>query len=117
MQPSPKESQVAQEGQIGRNAPGFYVVTFNDQNKRKIIVGGGAVEPFAITGERRELILDQRQATLTTSGEQRMVTFETRPEQGSLFVLGIGVGEAELLQVAESLLPIDLVEMRARVGQ
>lgn len=118
MTPSAKESQIAKDGQIGTNAPGFYVVTFRaDQGKRKIVVGGGAVEPFAIAGDRKEITLDQRKALLTTSGEQRMVTFVTQPDQGSLFVLGIGVGEAELLQVAESLLPIDPVEMRARVGQ
>lgn len=117
MTPSPAESRVAGDDEVGQNAPGFYLVTFNaDGGKRKIIVGGGAVEPFQLRGVGRELELDGRKATLVSSGDQRLITFVTQPGQGSLFVLGVGIEEQDLLLAAESLLPIDVTEMRLRVG-
>jgi hypothetical protein len=118
MQPAPKESRVAGDAELGTNAPGFYLVTFNaDDGKRKIILGGGAVEPFALSGETKEVELFGRKATLISNGDQRLVRFATIAGQGSLFLFGVGVAEPELLQSAESLLPIELADMRARVGQ
>ena len=117
MQPAPKESRIAGDNEVGSNAPGFYLVTFNaDSGKRKIILGGGAVEPFALSGETKQLEIDGRAAKLTTNGEQRLLLITTGAGQGALFLFGIGVGEADLLQAADSLLPIDLPDMRARVG-
>jgi hypothetical protein len=117
MQPAPKESRVASDAELGTNAPGFFLLTFNGNGgTTKIIVGGGAVEPFAVTGETREVELDGRKAKLNTNGDQRLITFDTITGQGSLFMLGVGIGEAELLQSAESLLPIELADMRARIG-
>ncbi len=117
MQPAPKESRVARDNEVGTNAPGFYLVTFNaDGGKRKIILGGGAVEPFNLSGETKQIEVDGRTAKLITNGEQRLLVFTTNANQGTLFLFGIGVGEADLLQAADSLLPIELPDMRARVG-
>jgi hypothetical protein len=117
MVPAPRESRVARANELGTTAAGFFLVTFNgDAGKRKIVLGGGSVEPFAITGDQKILTLGGREATLTTAGDQRLLNFKTQPDQGSLFVLGIGVDESELLLVAESLLPIDPADMRQRTG-
>jgi hypothetical protein len=115
---APKESRVARDDELGAGAPGFFLVTFNSaDNKQKIILGGGAVEPLTLQGDEREMTLDGREAVLVSSGDQRLVRFVTSPGQGSLFLLGINISEQDLLLSAESLLPVASKDMRDRVGQ
>ena len=113
MQLSPRESRVPREGEIGQNGLGFFIVTFAE-GKGRLVVGGGATEPLPLTGEERRVEIGGRAATLTTNDQQHQVTFDV-PE-GSLFVYSSSLSEDELLRVAGSLQPIDLTELRARVG-
>ena len=113
MQLSPAESRVAREGELGEGGIGFFIVTF-EAGKQKLVIGGGATETFAIAGEERRITVGPRQATLTTSGDLRQLVFDV--PQGRLFVFGSGVSQEELLRVAESLQPIDVQELRKRVG-
>lgn len=115
MELSPPESRVPGENQVGRDAEGFYVVTFNG-NAQKLIIGGGSTEPLALEGEEKELKLQTGEATLITSGDQRELLFKTEQGTGSLFIFSVGISEAELILVGESLLPIDLQDMRQRLG-
>ncbi|HWQ15776.1 MAG TPA: hypothetical protein VNL77_23445 [Roseiflexaceae bacterium] len=113
MAPAPKESRVAREGELGPGDIGFYVVTFNGGG-RKLIVGGGAAEALPITGRITTLRLGERGARLVTNDDQRQLIISGY--EGSLFVYGVGLSEEELLRVAGSLRPIDVREMRRRVG-
>jgi hypothetical protein len=56
-----------------------------------------------------------RDATLTTGAAGRQVVFDM--PKGSLFVYSSTLSEEELLRVAGSLQPIDVVELRSRVGE
>ena len=71
-------------------------------------------QTLPLTGDQRRVVVGQRQATLITNGEQREVVFDV--PSGSLFVYGTGFGEDELLRVAGSLEPIDVQQLRTRVG-
>lgn len=113
MQVSPAESRVAREGEVGEGGIGFFIVTFAS-GSRKLVVGGGATETLPLVGDERHISVGSRQATLTTSGDQRQIVFDVSP--GRLFVYGFGIDEADLLRVAGSLEPIDVRDMRARVG-
>lgn len=117
MVPMPSQSRIAKDTELGTNAAGFFLITFNaNGGQQKIILGGGSVEPLALTGDSKQITLDGRKATLVTNGDQRLVRFDTETNQGSLFLFGIGVSEQELLVTAESLLPITPTDMRLRVG-
>jgi hypothetical protein len=113
MAPAARESRVAREGELGPGDIGFFVVTFNGEG-RKLVVGGGAAEPLPLTGRITTVRLGERGARMVASGEQRQLAISGY--QGALFVYGSGVSEEELLRVAESLAPIDVGEMRRRVG-
>jgi hypothetical protein len=113
---SPGESRVAKVGEVGASAAGFYLITFNGDQKRKLIVGGGAVEPLRISGDMREVTIGQQKARLTSSGNQRVLSFVTASGQGSLFLFSSNISESELLLIAEALLPIDQADLLARVG-
>jgi hypothetical protein len=115
MQVSPSESRVMGENEIGRDNLGFYLLTFTgDDDKRKIVVGGGSVEPLSLSGDKKSVTVADRKGTLITSGEQRLILLDS--DKGTLFVFGGGVSEQDLLLVADSLLPVDVRDMRARVG-
>jgi hypothetical protein len=113
MQISPKESRVAREGEIGQNGQGFFVVTFASGTGR-LVIGGGATDALPLAGEKRAIKIAGRAATLTTSDQQRQVSFDM--PKGSLFVYSSVLSEDELLRVAGSLQPIDLSDLRARVA-
>lgn len=113
MTPAPAESRIARDGELGPGDIGFFVVTFNGGD-RKLVVGGGAAEPFPITGRISTLALGERGARLVTSEGQRQLVISGT--QGALFVYGVGIAEDELVQVAESLRPIDVAELRRRVA-
>jgi len=117
MVPMPRQSRIAKDNELGTNAAGFFLITFNaNGGKQQIILGGGSVEPLPLTGDTRKITLDGREATLVTNGDQRLVRFATEADKGSLFLFTIGVSEQELLLTAESLLPITPGDMRLRVG-
>jgi hypothetical protein len=113
MQISPVESRVPREGEVGQNDLGFFIVTFTD-GAVKLVIGGGATETLPLTGEQRRMTVGGRPATLTTNGSQHQVVFDV--PKGSLFVYSSSLSEDELLRVADSLKPIDLLELRKRVG-
>jgi hypothetical protein len=113
MHPSPSESRVPREGEIGQNGQGFFVVTFALGTGR-LVIGGGATDALPLTGDERRVEIGGRLGTLTTNDPQRQVTFEV--PKGSLFVYSSSLSEEELLRVAGSLQPIDLSELRVRVG-
>jgi hypothetical protein len=110
---SPGESRVPREGEIGQNGLGFYIVTFASGTGR-LVIGGGATEALPLTGDERPIEVGGRAVTLTTNGQQHQLIFEV--PKGSLFVYSSSLNEDELLRVAGSLQPIDLTELRARVG-
>jgi hypothetical protein len=113
MQVSPKESRVPREGEIGQNGQGFFIVTFAAGTGR-LVIGGGATDALPLAGDQRRIEVGGRPATLTTNDPQRQVTFDV--PKGSLFVYSSILSEDELLRVAGSLQPIDLSELRRRVG-
>lgn len=114
MQLSPDESRVAQSGEVGANSLGFYLVTFNGE-AQKLVIGGGSIEHFPIGGVERRITVGSRTATFTSDGEQRQIVFDQAI--GQLFVYGFGVGEEELLRVAESLQLVALNELQQRVAE
>jgi hypothetical protein len=114
MAPSPSESRVARDGELGPGDIGFFVVTWNGGGK-KLVVGGGAAEAFPLSGRITTVALGERGARLVTSDDQRQLVISGT--EGSLFVYGVGIAEEELVRVAESLRPIDVAELRQRVGQ
>lgn len=109
MRISPNESRVAGENEIGTTDTGFYLVTWNN-GERKIVVGGGAIDALPLAGERREIDFRNSSATLTTIGEQRQLVF-TR-EGANFFMYGRNIAEDELLLVADSLVPIEVSTLR-----
>jgi hypothetical protein len=113
MQVSPRESRVPREGEIGQNGLGFFIVTFASGTGR-LVIGGGATDALPLTGAERRVTVGGRAGTLTTNDSQRQLAFDV--EKGSLFVYSSSLSEEELLQVAGSLQPIDLTELRVRVG-
>src|SRR5262245_60734206 len=113
MQLSPRESRVPREGEIGQNGLGFFIVTFALGTGR-LVIGGGATDTLPLTGDKHRVEIGGRAATLTTNATQRQLTFDVA--KGSLFVYSSSLSEEELLRVAGSLQPIDLIELRARVG-
>lgn len=115
MQISPKESRVAQEGQIGAEGLGFFIVTFKAGARKLVVGGGGLADALPLTGESQNMTIGSQQAILTTNGEQRQLVFAV--PRGTLFVYGAGLTEQELLRVAESLAPIDVRLVREQIGE
>lgn len=114
MRPSPDETRIARETEVGDGDIGFYLVTFNS-DAGKIVVGGGAVEPFSLSGPIERINLGSYPARVVTQGEQTLIVIDDGAP-GSLFVFGAGVARDDLVRVAASLEPIDPREMRRRAG-
>lgn len=114
MQLATQESRVAQEGEIGKDNLGFFLITFSgDGGKRKLSLGGGAVEAFKLEGEKKEVQIAGRPATLITQEQQHLVLLQA--PRGTLFVLGAGLNVDEVLKVAESLEPTDVRTIRQKL--
>jgi hypothetical protein len=114
MRPSPTESRVARDDEVGQNGLGFYIVTLN-AGGQKLVVGGGDLQAaLPLVGSQQSVVVGNRTARLVTSGEQRQVIFDM--PKGLLFVYSVGLSEQELLRVAESLQPINVSDLRARAG-
>jgi hypothetical protein len=113
MRVSPGESRVAHEGETGQNAAGFFIGTFTAGSGR-LVIGGGATDTLPLAGDQRRITVGGRAATLTTSAAGRQIVFDV--PKGSLFVYSSTLSEEELLRVAGSLQPIELAELRKRVG-
>jgi hypothetical protein len=114
MMPSPDESRVSGDAEVGNAGLGFYIITLNDGAKKLVIGGGGIDAPLPLAGEQRKVTLGGRGATLIASGEQRQLVFDV--PQGKLFIYGDGLSEEELLKVGESLRPLDIAALRALAG-
>jgi hypothetical protein len=114
MQISPSESRVASDDEIGQDGLGFFIVTFADATA-KLVIGGGATEALPLTGEQRRMTVGGREATLTTNGDKRQLVF--RVSNGKLFVYSSGLSEEALLQIAGSLQPIEVQDLRALVSR
>lgn len=114
MAPAPVESRIAREGEIGDGGVGFYLVTFNN-GPQKLVIGGGAVEPFSLSGPIERVRLGARGARIVTQENQILAVIDDGAP-GTLFVFGVGLERAELLRVTESLTPIDVRDLRQRVG-
>lgn len=114
MQPSPDETRIAREGEVGDGDIGFYLVTFNGDSG-KIVIGGGAVEPFSLTGPIERITLGSYPARVVMQGEQTLIVIDDGAP-GALFVFGAGIARDDLVRVAASLEPIDPREMRRRAG-
>lgn len=110
---SPTESRVPKENEVGTTSTGFYIVTFNGGD-RKLVVGGGATDTLPVSGETRQVTLDNNPATLTTNGEQRQLVFVR--DRARYFLFGRNISEQELLLVGESLIPNDVAALRDIVG-
>jgi hypothetical protein len=114
MKPSPAESRIARDDEVGDGDIGFYLVTFNGRGN-KIVIGGGAVEPFSLSGTIERTRLGAYNARIVTQGDQTLIVIDDGAP-GTLFVLGVGMARDDLLRVAASLTPIDPHEMRRLVG-
>ncbi len=114
MRPSPDETRIARDDEIGDGDIGFYLVTFNSDSG-KIVIGGGAVELFNLTGPIERITLGSYPARVVTQGEQMLIVIDDGAP-GALFVFGAGVARDDLVRVAASLAPIDPREMRRRAG-
>jgi hypothetical protein len=113
-QPSPDESRVSGENQVGTGGLGFYIITLNAGAQKLTIGGGGLPDTLPLTGDERRIEVAGRSARLISSGDRHEIIFEV--PQGQLFLYGAGIGEDELLKVAESLQPTDLATLRALAG-
>jgi hypothetical protein len=113
-QPAPGESRVSGENQVGTGGLGFYIITLNAGAQKLTIGGGGLPDALPLAGDERRVEVAGRSARLISSGDRREIIFEV--PQGQLFVYGAGIGEDELLKVAESLQPTDLATLRALAG-
>lgn len=113
MQLRPGESRVAQPGEFGDGDTGFYLITFGD-SARRLVVGGGSVEPFGISGATRVVQAGNLVGTLTEQGEQRQIILAGI--EGNLFVYGLGVNADDLVRTAASLQPLTADEMRTRTA-
>jgi hypothetical protein len=114
MRPSPSESRVAREGDVGNNGFGFYIVTLNS-GQQKLSIGGGDIEDvLPLAGDERPISAGTRSGKLITSGEQREIILNVA--RGKLFVYSSGLSEEQLLKVAASLQPIDVQSLRDMVG-
>lgn len=114
MWPSPQETRIAREDEVGDGDIGFYLLTFNG-DAGKIVIGGGAVEPFSLSGPIERINLDSYAARIVTQGDQALIVIDDGAP-GALFVFGAGIARDDLLRVAGSLTPIDPREMRRRAG-
>lgn len=114
MRPSPDETRIAREDEVGDGDIGFYLVTFNGDTN-KIVIGGGAVEPFSLSGPIERINLGSYPARVVTQGDQTLIVIDDGAP-GALFVFGAGVVRDDLVRVAASLEPIDPREMRRRAG-
>ncbi|MDW8212209.1 MAG: hypothetical protein RMJ55_01510 [Roseiflexaceae bacterium] len=114
MRPSPDETRIAREDEVGDGDIGFYLVTFNGDTN-KIVIGGGAVEPFSLSGPIERINLGSYPARVVTQGDQTLIVIDDGAP-GALFVFGTGVVRDDLVRVAASLEPIDPREMRRRAG-
>ncbi|MGQ9549243.1 MAG: hypothetical protein ACUVSY_03740 [Roseiflexus sp.] len=114
MKPSPAESRIVRDDEVGDGGIGFYLVTFNG-NGNKIVIGGGAVEPFSLSGTIERVSLGGYNARIVAQGDQTLIVIDDGAP-GTLFVLGVGVARNELLRVAASLTPVDVRDMRQLAG-
>lgn len=114
MRPAPDETRIARDDEVGDGDIGFYLVTFNG-DASKIVIGGGAVEPFSLSGPIERVNLGSYAARIVTQGNQTLVVIDDGAP-GALFVFGVGVARDDLMRVAASLAPIDPREMRRRSG-
>jgi len=114
MKPSPAESRIARDDEVGDGDIGFYLVTFNGHGN-KIVIGGGAVKPFSLSGTIERTRLGAYNARIVTQGDQTLIVIDDGAP-GTLFVLGVGMARDDLLRVAASLTPVDPREMRRLVG-
>ncbi|MBO9383182.1 MAG: hypothetical protein J7479_12355 [Roseiflexus sp.] len=114
MKPSPAESRIARDDEVGDGDIGFYLVTFSG-NGAKIVIGGGAVEPFNLSGTIERTSLGTYNARIVTQDDQTLIVIDDGAP-GTLFVFGMGIARDDLLHVAASLTPIDSREMRRLVG-
>ncbi len=96
-----------------QNGLGFFIESFSSA-AGKLVIGGGATETLPLTGDEHRVEVGECPATLTTSGAQCQVVFDT--PKGSLFVYSSSLAAEALLRVAGSLQPIDRSELRAGVG-
>ncbi len=109
---SKSESVVANENQTGTTVPGFYLVTLNGAN-RKLVIGGGSTDTLPLAGEEREVQVDNAPARLIINGDKRQLVF-TR-NMVKFFIYSAGLNEDELLLIAESLVPINVADLRQQV--
>ena len=114
MAPSPRESRVSGEKEVGNAGMGFYIVTLNGSATKLTIGGGGLDAALPLSGEQRRVTVAGRPGTLITSGDQREIVFEV--PQGQLFIYSSGLSEQELLKVADSLQPVDIATLRVLAG-
>lgn len=111
---APNESRVARDEEVPFGGVGFFVVTFNAATE-KLVVGGGSTEALPLQGEQQVVTIGEREGQLITSGDQRQIRLEQA--NSHVFIYGFGVSEEEIIQVAESLEPISVTELRSRVNQ
>ena len=114
MRPSPTESRVAGEGQVGEAGLGFYIITLNNGPQKLSIGGGDLSDVLPLSGDQRSITAGTRAGTLVTSGDRREIVFNMA--RGKLFLYSTGLDEQELLKIAESLQPIDVKTLRDLVG-
>src|SRR5262249_55220044 len=114
MRPSPGESRVARDNEVGEHGLGFFIVTLNAGDQKLVVGGGDLQDALPLAGSEQPITVGKRAGKLVTSGEQRQIIFEV--PKGRLFIYSRGLSEEELLRVAESLQPIDLHDLRDRAG-
>ncbi len=113
----PAESRVAADGEEGVGGIGFYLLTFGDA-RRRLVVGGGAVDTLPVSGKIATLEIDGHRARLVDAedggrGERELVI---DGYAGRLFLYGVGIEREELVRAAESLAPVDVAVLRRRLA-
>lgn len=107
-----KETRIPKDDESGVDNLGFFLLTFSD-GQGKIFFGGGSTDVIPLTGaaETTEtLTIAGRSAVLTTAKNQALLDITLN--KGKLFLFGWNIDGETLVQVAESLQPIDLEVLR-----
>lgn len=104
-----KETRIPGDKETGIDDLGFFLLTFSD-GQGKIFFGGGSTDTIPLSGTEETLTVAGRPATLIRVENQALLDISVN--KGKLFLFGWNIDGDTLVQVAQSLQPIDLEVLR-----
>jgi hypothetical protein len=104
-----KETRIPSDKETGVDDLGFFLLTFSN-GQGKIFFGGGSTDTIPLSGTEESLTVAGRPATLIRAQNQALLDISVN--KGKLFLFGWNIDGDTLVQVAQSLQPIDLEVLR-----